>query len=567
MALPFLEGYKIKQKFASGGMAQIYDAIQTSLNRPVAIKFLSEQLLSHAEAKALFEHESLIIAQLHHPNIVQIIDKGISEESLPYFVMEKINGIDLAELLTQGELPFSKKIDIALQICRGLAYAHRNDVIHRDIKPSNIIIDQHGQVKILDFGIALNEVSSEQSTQQTSVVGTAGYVAPEQASDYSGATIKSDIYSTGVVLYDLFGRPVKDSRIRTSVNRLPKDLPADLYKVLAKCCAKNPAQRYQSLTQVRDELLRISQGQHLDKSNKDSVEKENKDLASNFNLLDVLSQSKNKRVLLFQKKSNKQLLVIRRNHGDTQGIVEAKKLISLKHPNIVKVLAAVKNQNNMTIISEYLSGGSLNNQLIQDFTEEAFFTIACKICAGLDYAHQNKILHKNLCPNNILFDDKHIPKLGDFGLPYTDEEELNSIKNYRPPQQQSINEQYDIYCLGAIFHHMLFGAPPGMLRNKKPQKISFRLQKLLDQMLALDPLSRPQSAQLVLLELNRMANSEKYKRKRSKIGQPNEPKKKHKKVKHKEKQVPKSSSTMWLSIALFISILCIIGLLLKDFIR
>lgn len=151
MTLPVLAGYKISNALASGGMAKIYDAVQVSLNRPVAIKFLSKQLLSHSEAKALFERESLIIAQLHHPNIVQIFDKGISEDSQPFFVMEKIVGIDLALMLKDGELPINKKYDIAIQICKGLAYAHKNGVIHRDIKPSNIIIDQHGDAKILDF--------------------------------------------------------------------------------------------------------------------------------------------------------------------------------------------------------------------------------------------------------------------------------------------------------------------------------------------------------------------------------------------------------------------------------
>jgi serine/threonine protein kinase len=187
MSVPVLEGYEINREIATGGMAQIYEATQISLDRPVAIKFLSKSLLDHHEALSLFERESLIIAQLNHPNIVQVIDKGISTESQPYFVMEKINGIDLSEVIAGAEIPFNKKIDIAIQTCKGLAYAHKNNVIHRDIKPANIIIDNHGNAKVLDFGIALSDSENHSGSvnTQTSVVGTIGYIAPEQESDYA----------------------------------------------------------------------------------------------------------------------------------------------------------------------------------------------------------------------------------------------------------------------------------------------------------------------------------------------------------------------------------------------
>jgi len=552
MGFPVLDGYKINNEFASGGMAKIYDAIQVSLNRPVAIKFLSKQLLSHDEAKSLFERESLIIAQLNHPNIVQVIDKGISEESQPYFVMEKLKGIDLSIMLSDGELPFNKKMDIAIQLCKGLSYAHKNGVIHRDIKPSNIIIDQHANVKILDFGIAIED-SGSKGPGKTAVMGTEGYVAPEQEEDYGKATVASDIYSVGILFFDLFGKP-SQSNERKDFGRLGKDVSEDLKKLIQKCCDEDPASRYQSLTDVRDELLRISQGSHLGKTNVKELEQENKDLTQNFNLLDVLSKNRSKRVYLFQKKSNRQLLVIKRMMGDFTGLKEAKYLSSLKHPNIVNVLAAVKSGNNATLITEYLSGGSLKTQLIQDMSEQSFLVQACQICSAIYFAHQNKVLHSNLSPNNILFDGKQNLKICDFGQ-VSSNDDPESMKSYKPPGQQAYSEQYDIYSMGAVFHHMLYGVPPGFPRPSPPKKVSFRLEKLIDSMLSLDPINRPSSAQQVLVELQRIANLASNKKLKSKMGEGKE----EEAVVLKNKRRPRTKETsykvLWLSVALLISLM------------
>lgn len=561
MTLPVLAGYKISNALASGGMAKIYDAVQVSLNRPVAIKFLSKQLLSHSEAKALFERESLIIAQLHHPNIVQIFDKGISEDSQPFFVMEKIVGIDLALMLKDGELPINKKYDIAIQICKGLAYAHKNGVIHRDIKPSNIIIDQHGDAKILDFWIAFTGDGEAANDGPTTVVGTLGYVAPEQQDNYNQATVASDIYSVGVLFFDLFGLPAKDNN-KIDPARLEKLDSKSLKAVIFKCCNQNPNERYESLTEVRDELLRISQGSHLGQTNIKAAANETKDLSSSFNLLDVLGRSNNKRVYLFQKKSNKQLLVIRRTMGDLSGLKEAKLLTSLKHPSIANIFAAAQSNENATIISEYLSGGSLASQLIQDFDENNFLEIAIKLASAIDFAHQNNLLHGNLFPNNIIFDNKHTPKICDFGVRQDNNEQPEMAKNYLPPGDQKVSEQYDIYCLGAIFHHMLFGVPPNIPLPPTAPKASFRLEKLVDHMLAIDPQHRIQTAQEVYVELLRIYNADVNRAKRSKMGEGHDD---NLPIANKRKTVNRKKSsddTLWLAVALGVAIGVIILLVI-----
>jgi eukaryotic-like serine/threonine-protein kinase len=565
MSLPELDGYKINQQIATGGMAKIYDAIQISLNRPVAIKFLSRSLLDHHEAMSLFERESLIIAQLNHPNIVQVIDKGISSQSQPYFVMEKINGIDLSELIAEADLPFSKKIDIAIQTCKGLSYAHKNNVIHRDIKPANIIIDQHGNAKILDFGIALSDSENDNPQQTTSVVGTLGYIAPEQENNYAKATVASDIYSFGMLLKKLFCRGQEEhGKTDQAIKKLPKALSDIIY-----CCTEQePNKRYSTLAEVRDLLLQASQGSHLNKSKFKQAQQDTQDLSSQFDLLDVLCKSQQKRVYLFQKKTNHQLIVIKRQLSSTKGLKQARILSSLKHPNIVQVYAAAKTNGNFVLITEYLSGGSLANQLLQDMNEQTFLAYACQICSAVHFAHQNNIQHSNLSPENILFDNKQNIKVGDFGQTRENIDGDEILEKYHPPGKQAFSEQYDVYCMGAIFHHMLYGVPAGESPIGNTRKLSFRLQKLIDKMLAIDPINRPTTAQQVLIELQRIARSGNTKNQPSNIAKKHhseQPKTKIKKKILREKK-PESSSKK-LSIALAISISLIIFLLVKDFFK
>ncbi|MDQ7048639.1 MAG: protein kinase [Enterobacterales bacterium] len=571
MPLPSLTGYEIKQQLASGGMAKIYDATQISLNRPVAIKFLSRSLLDHSEAMDLFERESLIIAQLNHPNIVQVFDKGISEDSQPYFVMEKINGIDLSQLVTGATLPFGKQIDIAIQICKGLAYAHKNHVIHRDIKPANVIIDQHGHPKILDFGIALTKTKDQTQRTRTTIIGTEGYIAPEQEGNYANATIASDIYSFGKLLKDLFQLNAAEN-LSLSDN-LVSDIPQienskDLMQLIEKCCHPEPDKRYADLADVRDHLLRISQGSHLNKTNIEEAKNDTKDLSASFDLLDVLCKTHQKRVYLFQKKSNQKLLVIKQQKASLDGLKHARLLCSIKHPNIVQIYAAANSGGNFIQISEYLSGGSLANQLLQEMEEPEFLSQACQIASAMTFAHKNNIKHCNLSPENILFDQQQNIKIGDFGQIRSTADEQANIAKYHPPSKQAYSEQYDIYCMGAIFHHMLYGFAIGGKKSHTRLKPSFRLQKLIDQMLAIDPVNRPTTAQQILVELQKISRLGTKKEKNTTAMQQQHQEKKTK-IKKKAPIAQKSNvdHSKKLSIALGISLVVIVVLLVKVFVK
>jgi len=195
--------YRIESRLGVGGMSTVHLAFDQRLERYVAVKLLAEHLADDPTFVSRFRREALAAARLVHPNIVQVFDFGFDDGSHQHFiVMEHVPGQSCAELLRdQGHLPVERSIEIIAQACRGLDYAHRNGVIHRDVKPGNLLVSEADAVKLADFGIA-RATDQSSITQVGSVLGTAAYLAPEQARGEEAGP-RSDIYSLGVVTYQL----------------------------------------------------------------------------------------------------------------------------------------------------------------------------------------------------------------------------------------------------------------------------------------------------------------------------------------------------------------------------
>lgn len=264
--------YKLGEMIGSGGMADVYIANDQRLSRKVAIKVLRSDLARDPSFVARFRKEALAAAGLNHPGIVAVYDSG--EDPAPYIVMELVSGHTLRELIHQGErLPIDRALEIGEGILTALEYSHNCGIVHRDIKPANVMITDQGVVKVMDFGIAraLDDIGAT-LTSTWNVVGTAQYLSPEQAmgevSDY-----RSDIYSVGCLLYEvLVGRPpfigdtpvsiafqhVSGEMIKPST--LNNELPEGLNILLAVALAKNPDERYQSASQMLDDIKDLRAG-------------------------------------------------------------------------------------------------------------------------------------------------------------------------------------------------------------------------------------------------------------------------------------------------------------------
>jgi eukaryotic-like serine/threonine-protein kinase len=258
--------YRIERPLGHGGMATVYLGRDTELERPVAIKVLAENLAGDEELRRRFVREARLAARLSDSNVVSVYDAG-EDDGLPYIVMEHVDGETLAELLARwGRLPADEARGLAVQAASGLAHAHEAGLVHRDIKPQNLILRRDGTVKIADFGIA--HASETTITQTGTVLGTAAYLAPEQAIGEK-VTAAADVYSLGAVLYELLtGRPpfefesladLADRQRRmeiTPVRELAPDVPTELEDVVMRCLARNPAYRPASA----GELARLLSG-------------------------------------------------------------------------------------------------------------------------------------------------------------------------------------------------------------------------------------------------------------------------------------------------------------------
>ncbi|MDI3534528.1 MAG: eukaryotic-like serine/threonine-protein kinase [Thermosediminibacterales bacterium] len=275
--------YEILEKIGGGGMALVYKARCTLLNRIVAVKVLQPQFANDEEFIKRFRREAQAAASLSHPNIVSIYDVG-REGQMDYIVMEYVNGITLKKLI-EDKAPFAsdKIIHIGLQICAALEHAHKNYIIHRDIKPHNILITEEGNIKVTDFGLA-RAVTSSTLTYSGNVIGSVHYFSPEQA---RGGFIgeRSDLYSLGVVLYEMATGHVPfegESPISVALKHINEDvtrpsklnpyISSGLEQIILKLLEKDQNYRYKSARELCDDLRKV-----LKNPEKDIVIKKNKD--------------------------------------------------------------------------------------------------------------------------------------------------------------------------------------------------------------------------------------------------------------------------------------------------
>jgi len=257
--------YQIIKSIGEGGMANVYLAYDTILDRNVAVKILRGDLSNDEKFVRRFQREALSASSLAHPNIVEVYDVG-EDNGEYYIVMEYIEGKHLKSLLKKrGKLTLSEAVDIMMQITDGMSVAHDSYIIHRDIKPQNIMILENGLVKITDFGIAM-AMNATQLTQTNSVMGSVHYLPPEQASG-QGSTLQSDIYSMGIVMYELITGelPFKgDNAVEIALKHLKEpisdirekvpNIPNSIVNIIKKATAKNPKNRYNDAREMHEDL-------------------------------------------------------------------------------------------------------------------------------------------------------------------------------------------------------------------------------------------------------------------------------------------------------------------------
>jgi serine/threonine-protein kinase len=257
--------YRLEAKLGSGGMSTVYLARDTTLDRPVAVKVMHREMSEQADQLERFRQEARAVAKISHPNVVAVIDAG-EDGGYPYIVFEYVEGETLkARINRVGALDVQEALAYAIEVARGLTVAHARRMVHRDIKPQNVLIDAEGRAKLTDFGIS-RQLEKEGMTATGRVLGTTDYVAPEQAMGH-GADQRSDIYSLGVVLFEMLTGHVPfqaDSQVGVAMKHVNEELPdvqgdrpeisAATALVVERATAKDPSKRYADIGEMIDDL-------------------------------------------------------------------------------------------------------------------------------------------------------------------------------------------------------------------------------------------------------------------------------------------------------------------------
>ena len=255
--------YRVLRKIGEGGMGTVYASEHVEIGKAVAIKILHPAYSTQQDLVERFRREARAASRIGHPNIVDVTDFGSTEDGCAYFVMEHLDGIDLADVLShERRLDPTRSCNIAIQICRALAAAHAAGVIHRDLKPENIfLVARDGQadfVKVLDFGIARSMGRARRLTNPGVAMGTPEYMAPEQA-EGGAVDHRSDIYSVGALIYEMVsGSPPQQNRDKELIapKGLKADIPEELDRIIVRTLERDPNRRYQTMNQLEYDLVK-----------------------------------------------------------------------------------------------------------------------------------------------------------------------------------------------------------------------------------------------------------------------------------------------------------------------
>lgn len=450
-----LAGYEFGEIVGQGGMATVYQGLQLSLRRKVAIKVLDEELQAETDIREAFDREALIIARLSHPNIIPVIDRGISAQGSPCFVMEYVDGVDLAKVMRDGQLGLNRKLELLLQIARALAYAHRNAVVHRDIKPSNVIVDKEWHVRVVDFGIAMLYRDTHDKPDDQSaglIMGTEAYMAPEIKNSASRATALSDIYAFGVLAFELF-TGVLPSRGLKPPSQFDSEVSSKIDRLVLECLAPDPDRRPQRAELIAERLLLALSGAHIDQQR--AAEAKEAIGQKSFALLDVLAEKRDRATYLFLETKTQHRYVVKKlpaNHGS---LSQWRLIASKSLPQWITVHGVSSNQSSSVVVTDYLPGGCLSERLLSPITVAQFIPWARQISCALAQAHNQGLYHGSVNSESIFLDGQQRAFLTGTGGGAS----LELPSRIKGASFES-HLWADVNACGALFYQMLIGEMP-----------------------------------------------------------------------------------------------------------
>jgi serine/threonine protein kinase len=496
---PVVPGYEVLAELGRGGMGVVYRARQLSLQREVALKVIRDGALAGAPQRARFRVEAEASARMSHPNIVAVYDVG-EHAGRPYFAMELIDGPSLEKHVAGRPQPPTAAAELVRTLAGAVQHAHDQNIVHRDLKPANILLAAGRGLsafpKITDFGLAkrLDSLSTV-LTQEGAVIGTASYMAPEQAAGRSseiGPAI--DVWALGAILYELLtGRPpflaetwqqIIEQVLRdepTPPARLCSSVPAHLETICLKCLEKDPARRYWSAAALAEDLGKFRDGAPIAAVPLSSAERLARAAARDgYELLDELGRGPHSTVYRARHASIPQPVAVKvfaisstaRDEWDSQVRQHIEARAGLSHPNIVSVLRSGWWDDTAFVAMELVPHGSLAARLVgRPFPIREALRLAEQLTEVVGYAHRQGVVHGNLKPSNVLFAADGIPRVSDFrptgGLfrgPLDVDKANSTGLGFVAPEilhdpSIELRPNADIYGLGLILYELLTGRP------------------------------------------------------------------------------------------------------------
>lgn len=462
-----LRDFRFQEMLGVGGFGMVCKCWQVSLDRPVAIKTMNQQMSRMPGMKERFKREGKIIASLNHPNIIQVYEQG-EAHGLLYIVMEYFRGEPLDVYCREKDLV--EKLGCLITLCDALHYAYKSGVIHRDLKPANILANEKGEVKLLDFGVAQHQHKPEESalTRQNMVLGTPKYMAPECFKGAKESTTLADIYAMGVIAYELItGVPCKPGNLKPP-RKHNRSVPLVLDQVLRKALELEADRRLSSfdlfkraLALSRDQLLMGHTSKPVGASRKkgqkqepESAQPQEEAPREGFSSQKVLREDDLVKVSVCKHPQMRDLVVVKQVRKEHCSRDTLTKLSDIKHPNITQVLGHSTGEKYDTVIMPYLEGGSLEEKMRAGPIRVEDYVKWCEaIVTALSVARQRGAYHGRLHPGNILFTREGQLQLVDFGF---DGPVNKTHARYTRPELRDAKSR-DYYALGVLFFEMLSG--------------------------------------------------------------------------------------------------------------
>jgi serine/threonine protein kinase len=494
---PTIPGYEVLGELGRGGMGVVYRARQLNLKRLVALKMIRDGALAGPQQRARFRIEAEAAARMRHANIVAIYDVA-EHQGRPYFAMELVEGPSLDRHLDGQPQPAAAAATLLRTLAGAVEHAHAQHIVHRDLKPANVLLATTDLIpKITDFGLA-KRLDSESTawTQEGAVLGTASYMAPEQAAG-GGHAIgpAADVYSLGAILYEMLtGRPPfvaqswqetleqvrRDEPVPPS--RLRADVPAELETICLKCLEKDPARRYAGAGELADDLGRFLDGKPVAAVPLSAAERLARFAARDgYTLGAEIGHGPRSTVYRARYGAAPQPLAVKvfdagvcsRSEWEDRVQRDAEAWVGLAHPGIVPVQRAGWWDDAPYLVMEYVPHGSLADRIAgKPYPVADALRLAEQLAEIVSYLHRQGVVHGNLKPGNVLLAAHDLPRVSDFrsgaapaGVDYLAPEAI------RDPQART-RPYTDIYGLGMILYELLTGRPAFAAEQVPPSQLN-----------------------------------------------------------------------------------------------